>query len=67
VEILSLLHPTPSSSSKNPNPIARSPTKLYYGGSLEQVGIIDSPYGYTSDQTLLSSCQSLTISSSMTF
>jgi len=45
-EILSLLQPTPSSSSTILNLISRSPTKLYYGGLLRRANIIDSLYGY---------------------
>jgi len=45
-EILTLLQPTPSSSSTIPNPILHSPAKLYYGGPLRLIGTTDSPYGY---------------------
>jgi len=39
-EIISLLQPTPSSSSTIPNPIPRSPAKLYYGGLRSRACII---------------------------
>lgn len=45
-ETLTLLHPTPYSSSINPNCIPCSPAILYYGGISKWVGITNSPYGY---------------------
>jgi len=45
-KILTLLQPTPSSSSMISNPILRSPTKLYYGGLLRRANITNSLYGY---------------------
>ena len=45
-EILTLLQPTPSSSSTISNPIPHSPANLYYGGPLRRASITDSPYGY---------------------